>query len=129
MREFRGKVKCAAITRRGIDTDGAVHHRYQPLGNRKTEAGAAEPAAGGTVRLRKRHKKPFSLRLLDSDTAIGNGETQENGLDRALFHHTTRYDAAAFGEFHSVAHEIEQNLFEAVRIARHGFGHLRRKHR
>ena len=58
------------LARRAIDRDIAVHQLRQAAHDRQAEAGAAEPAGGGTVGLREGLEQVGLLRCVHADAGV-----------------------------------------------------------
>lgn len=77
----------------------------------------------GAIALREGFEDGVMLVRGNADPRVANREAQ---LERIVGRDggATQLDVAAFGEFHGVAQEIEQDLTQPLRVAHHGARHV-----
>jgi hypothetical protein len=117
----------AAAPRRAFDADRPAHQLHKLLRDRKAEAGTAELARGGAVRLAEALKEPVERLGRDADAGVADLDTQ---LARAVpADRMVERDAHASvrRELDGVADDVRQHLAEPGRVADHLLRQVRRR--
>src|SRR5262245_17360627 len=94
-----------------------LHELRQSAHDGQAQAGAAESASGRAVGLAKRLKQPRTLFGAQSYAGIGHRENQAHPPAAQRRRGKAYADPSMLGEFQRVAHEIEEDLPHARRIA------------
>ena len=123
-RQGNAEMEAAALSRRAVDADHAAHGAHQLLRNRQAQPGAAVQARGAAVGLAEGVEQALLLLGADAHAAVADGEPQavpvRPRLPRYLHH-----DLAARGELEGIAHQVDQHLAQAQRIAGQAHRHVR----
>ena len=105
--------------------DLAAHQADELLRDGSAQPCAAEAAGGGLVRLRKAFEDARLRLRRNTDPRVADGELEAHaGLGFALRGHMHGH-AAALGELHRVASQVDQDLPQVMRVAAHRGRHLR----
>ena len=96
---------------------GAVHQLDELAANGQPQAGAAEPAGGGGVRLVEGLKQFFLVFLRNPNAGVANGKGQPDVIAGFIQLRDFQGDFALFGEFDGVAQQVQQNLPQPRRVA------------
>src|SRR3981189_1749837 len=83
--------------------------------DRQPEAGSFVPPLIGLARLEEGTTDPLEIVGRDADAVIGDAKHQPRALDTG----GNRHPAAALGELDGVGHEVQHDLLERARRARH----------
>src|SRR6185312_4802781 len=92
----------------------------QLLRDGEAEAGAAKAAGDALVGLGEFGEEIADYRAGNADAGIGDLDTQDDTARIGLGAIDLGYDAAALGELDGVAHQVEQDLTDARRVAAQG---------
>ena len=108
---------------RTLDTDHTCHCFDQALADRQAEAGTAELACGGRIRLRKCGEQAWQHIGWNTDAGIAHLDPQQH-LGLGLRHGIdANDDLAGRGEFDRVVDQIQQHLAQPAGIAQHPLRH------
>ena len=115
------------VTRRlGIHADLAAHGFHQPLGNGQTKSGAAELARMAGIGLDKFVEDRLALGGRHAHAGIADLDAQPAARLTSRDNTGFDTDAAAFGEFHGIAHQVGDDLAQAAFVRADRLRHLRR---
>ena len=129
-REGQVEGKDAALADRAFHAEFAAHPADELRRNGQAEAGAAELAGDGAVRLGEGLEDGPLLLERDADAGVGNGEAQEGlrgfpaRVRRAAGRRNLQHDRAFAGELDGVADEVDQDLAQPPGVADDVGGHL-----
>ena len=99
-----------------LDRDAAAHALDDAPGNRQAKPGAAELAGDAAVGLLEFLEDAVVLVGRDADAGVAHQDVDLAGPDAGL---DDDRDAAAIGELHGVAGEVEQHLSQPRGVADH----------
>ena len=105
----------AALSRRALAADLALHQLDQPLGDGEAEPGAAK-LARAVRRLGIRLEQPLLLELAEADACVGDVEAQFEPA-ACLAGIGMQTHRACRGELHGVVDEVGEHLANTARIA------------
>ena len=100
-----------------LRADLSAHQFDQPFGDRESQPRAAEAPRCQPVGLRERFEQLRQHGRSDADPGVLDLETQHDVAAKNLERNDPRDDAAAFGEFHRVAQQVQQDLTQPVGVA------------
>jgi len=116
----------APASRLTRERDRASHHRDELGGNGETEPGAPVVAGGRAVRLIERVEDEELFALGHADARVAHGEANDRARFVARDEVCPDEDLSLVREFHGVAHEVDHDLLQALRIADQRGGHVGR---
>src|SRR5262249_12689648 len=108
-----------------LDADVAVHELDKLFGNGKSQAGTAVFARRGRVRLFERFEHSCLLFLGDADAGIGDRESQHDVTGGERLGADVHDGFARGGKLDGVAHQVDNDLPEAARVAEQVIGNIR----
>ena len=125
--QLDGELERGTMSWPTCDSDLPSHELHELFHDRQSKPRAAELPCGGSVGLRERGEQPCQRLGGDADAGVGDRafHRQCSGVLRQEME--PHGDLAAVGEFHSIAHQIQQHLAEPGRIADGSIGNIRRK--
>ena len=125
-REPHREVERAPPADLALQPDLPAHHLDQPGRDRQAQPRAAVLAGGRSVRLGEGLEELLLLVGGDADARVADGEVQADLLLGPRLHIDAKHDLAPLGELDGVAHQVDDDLAEAVGVAREGIGHVGR---
>jgi hypothetical protein len=123
--EVGDKREPASLSDLAVDPDPSAHQLRELRRNREAEARASVAASGGGIGLYER-AEDFPLFLLrNADAGVGYHEPQPHRGIRPVVDHDVGDHFAAVRELDGVAHQIDQHLTQASRVAHERIGNVR----
>ena len=116
----------AALILAALDPDLAAHHTHQALADDQPQAGAAEFAAGGGIDLAESLEQAGKFLGFHANPGIAHRKFQGQAVVMVLDHFNLDHHFAGLGELDRVAHQVEQHLAQAARVADDPARHIRR---
>ncbi len=115
-RRRNGEPEARALAGGAVAADRAAHQLDQPLGNGQAKAGAAESARRRLVLLGERFEEVTTLGRIETDASVVHFVAQHDVVIHRVEAFQTDLDAAALGELHCIAAEVDQHLPNPERI-------------
>ena len=112
-----GETEGRADAQRAVEVNLTAHQSDQPAGNRQAQTGAAKLARRRPVGLLKGVENPRLRIGRDTDPLVTHGEIQRQRIGRSGALADRQRHLALLGKFDGIAHQIEQDLLQAQRIA------------
>ena len=100
-----------------FQADAPPHELHQLAGDRRSQARAPEAPRGGLVGLRETLEDPLLGLRRDADAGIAHRELEPHRGRTVLLGRHVQCHAAALGELHRVAGEVDQDLAQVVGVA------------
>ena len=119
----------AAETDRALEPHAATHELDELLGDRRAEAGAAEPPGLGLVGLGEALEDPPLVLGRDADAGVADRELQRHRLRSAVHARDVERHAAPLGELDGVRQQIDEDLAQVRFVAARDRRHVRHDHR